>query len=217
MMIPVIVRRAGRLMVASAMLLGATSCATDVTRTGNAPAYLIIDSITAASGATPGTFGSQLNSDVQTLIDQTVNGVKVRVATVYNDLGKATMRMALKNAGSTTTPTTPSTVNEITLTRYHVNFTRSDGRNTPGVDVPYGFDGGVTQTVSSTTPATIGFDIVRHTNKEESPLRNLVNAGGAIQISTIAEITFYGHDQAGNEVTVTGLITVNFADFGDPS
>ena len=28
------------------------------------------------------------------------------------------------------------------MTRYRVEFRRTDGRNTPGVDVPYGFDGG---------------------------------------------------------------------------
>ena len=32
----------------------------------------------------------------------------------------------------------------------------------------------------------------------------------------IAEVTFYGTDQAGNDVTVTGTISVTFADFGDP-
>ena len=36
-------------------------------------------------------------------------------------------------------------------------------------------------------------------------------------ISTIAEVTFYGRDQAGNEISVTGLLSINFGDFGDPS
>ena len=35
-------------------------------------------------------------------------------------------------------------------------------------------------------------------------------------ISTIAEVTFYGHDQTGREVQVQGLTSVNFADWGDP-
>jgi hypothetical protein len=33
----------------------------------------------------------------------------------------------------------------------------------------------------------------------------------------MAEITFYGQDQNGNSVSVTGSISVNFADWGDPS
>ena len=32
---------------------------------------------------------------------------------------------------------------------------------------------------------------------------------------TIASVTFYGYDQAGNAVAVTGLISVNFADWAD--
>jgi hypothetical protein len=36
-------------------------------------------------------------------------------------------------------------------------------------------------------------------------------------ISTVAEITFYGRDLAGNEVSVTGFLQVNFGDFADPS
>ena len=40
------------------------------------------------------------------------------------------------------------TNNFITVTRYHVEFRRTDGRNTPGVDVPYAFDGAGTVTVA---------------------------------------------------------------------
>ena len=139
------------------------------------------------------------------------------MATVFNDLERATIRLALKDPGSALQPTTPSTLNEITITRYHVTFRRVDGRNTGGVDVPFGFDGGVTATVGADTAVTLSFDLVRHQMKREPPLANLVGGGGAIIISTIAEVTFYGRDQAGNDVTVTGLISVNFGDFGDPA
>ena len=37
-----------------------------------------------------------------------------------------------------------------------------------------------------------------------------------IVISTIARVTFYGHDQTGREVSATGNIDVTFANFGDP-
>ncbi len=43
------------------------------------------------------------------------------------------------------------------------------------------------------------FDIVRHSSKSEPPLRNLVDNGGLQFIYTIAEITFFGRDQNGNE------------------
>ena len=35
-------------------------------------------------------------------------------------------------------------------------------------------------------------------------------------ISTIADITFYGRDQVGNDVSITGSISVNFSDWADP-
>lgn len=209
-------RHIGRLLAVAAATLTAGSCAGELATTGDSPAYLIVDSITAASGAQPGAFGNQLNSDVITLVDATIDGVTVKVPTVFNDSGQVGFRMALKNTGSAAAPTAPSTLNQITITRYRVTFRRADGRNTPGVDVPYGFDGAATVTVG-TTLVTMGFELVRHTMKSEPPLMNLANNGGATQINTIAEITFYGRDQAGNEVSVSGLISVNFADFGDPS
>lgn len=204
-----------RLLVFASAVTLLTSCG-DLNRSGKSPSYLIIDSLTASSGAQPGNFGDQLNSDVQTLVPQQIAGAVVRVPTVFNDLGSAQIRFALKNAGTVALPNSPTTINQVTLTRYHVEFKRADGRNEPGRDVPFGFDGGVTKTVNA-AGVSVTFDIVRHTNKEEPPLRNLIGAGGQNQINTIAEITFYGKDQAGNDVSVTGTITVNFADFGDPS
>ena len=79
-----------------------------------------------------------LLSDVQILVDQTINGVHGQVPTIFNDRATATIRSVEKNPDATTTP-----INGITLTRYRVDFRRTDGRATPGVDVPYSFDGGL--------------------------------------------------------------------------
>ena len=101
------------------------------------------------------------------------------------------------------------------LKRTILEYRRSDGRNTPGVDVPYGFDGGATFTVQGDAPTTFAFDVVRNQAKLEPPLKTLVGAGGSVFVSTIAEITFYGRDQAGNEVQVSGTLQVNFGDWAD--
>ena len=45
----------------------------------------------------------------------------------------------------------------------------------------------------------------------EAPLAQLL--GSAIVITTIADVTFYGQDQVGNQVTVTGSIQIDFGDF----
>jgi len=205
--------RVARFAVALAGLLLSASCASEFTRTGQSPAYLVIDALSAASGAKPDAFGNPLNSDVVTILERNVLGQNVRVATVYNDLGRVSMHVALKNIVASTSP---SPTNQITLTRYRVTFRRADGRNTPGVDVPHGFDGGITATVGA-QPTTAGFELVRFQTKGEPPVSKLAGGGGSVIISTLAEITFYGHDQAGNEVSVVGTITVNFGDFADPA
>ena len=79
--------------------------------------------------------------------------------------------------------------------------------------MPYGFDGAVTATVPADGAATMGFELVRHVAKEESPLVQLI-ANPQI-ITAIAEITFYGRDQVGNDISVTGSISIEFGNFGD--
>ena len=176
----------------------------DVTRQGTGSSYLIVSSLQAASGAEPGNFGSTLNSDVITVVDG--------VSTIFNDLGQVTLRLAMKDAGAPS-PSSPTANNFITINRYHVRFIRADGRNVEGVDVPYGFDGAFTGTVTD-SELTAGFELVRHIAKTEAPLAGL--ARNVTIISTIAEITFYGRDQTGREVSVNGQMLVSFGNFGDP-
>jgi hypothetical protein len=160
--------------------------------------------------------GGTLESDVITVVKVDAGGEQVYTPTVFEDVGQVSFRLGLRDVGSGTTVTTPTAANTVTVTRYHVDFKRSDGRNTPGVDVPYGFDGAATGSVSG-NGGSLSFVIVRAQAKVEAPLKALRNSGGALVISTIAEITFYGRDQNGNEVSVIGLISVNFADWGDPT
>jgi hypothetical protein len=183
---------------------------------GRSPSYLIVDALQAASGATPSAFAGTLDSDVITNVKTTVGEQEVLQPTVYEDIGQVKLRMALKDGGNGMAVAAPTAVNAVTVTRYHVDFKRSDGRNTPGVDVPYGFDGAATGTIGA-DGGVISFVLVRAQAKLEAPLRALRNAGGAMVISTVAEVTFYGTDQNGNTVSVVGMISVNFADWGDPS
>ena len=57
------------------------------------------------------------------------------------------------------------------------------------------------------------FQIVRHSAKAEAPLAALSPAGNII--STIATVTFYGHDLAGNEISTSANMGIDFADFAD--
>jgi hypothetical protein len=186
-----------RLVAAIILLLGSMSCG-DLTRQGQASSYLIITTLQGSSGAATGAFSTVLQSDVVTLVNN--------VPTVFADPGQVVFALGLKDPGTPASPT-----NSITVDRYHVTYIRADGRNTPGVDVPYPFDGAFTVTVPVVT--TAGFTLVRVQAKEEAPLKAL--ASGLVVISTIAEVTFYGHDQTGREVSATGHIGVDFANWGD--
>ena len=190
------------LTVALTAALAGASCG-EVARTGQSPVMLVILQLSAAAGG-GSTFTGFLLSDVLT------------EGSVTNDSGRASLALRLKNPGPIGAPTTPSTLNAVTLSRYRVRFERTDGRNTQGVDVPYAFDGGVTVTIPESGTADVVLDLVRHQSKSEPPLINLRSNGGQQIISTIAVVTFYGRDLAGNEIEVTGTIQVNFRDFADP-
>jgi hypothetical protein len=195
-----------------ALIGAATSCG-DVVRNGRAPSYLVIDSLQGVRGATTqGTPTSTLISDVITnVISPAPCTQDAPCPTIFGDTGEATMHIALKDPGTATAPSSPTEVNAITITRYHVDYVRADGRNTPGLDVPYGFDGAVTVTIAGAT--TFGFQLVRVVAKEETPLMQLRNSRSVI--TAIARVTFFGHDQAGNEVTATGSIQIDFGNYGD--
>ncbi len=203
-------RTIGRALALGLCVLACTSCGTAV-REGRASSYLVIDQLSASSGAKPGEFGNVLQSDVVTVVKVQGGGT---TNTVYEDNGQVTLRFSMKDPN---TPTGPSTTNEITITGYHVQFYRADGRNTPGIDVPYSFDGAMTGTAKIGIAVTLSFTLVRAQAKLEAPLLPLRGMGGQMVISTMAEVTFYGHDQAGNAVSVTGSIGVNFADWADPA
>ena len=202
-MVTHIIRAGSRRVAIAAIVMASASCGT-LTRQGTSFSYLIVNELVAASGAEPGTFGATLYSDVQTVVAD--------VPTIFSDLGRIRLSLALKDPGPSTGPTIPSTNNFVTLTQYHVGYTRADGRNTPGVDVPYAFDGAITATV--TAEITQSFELVRHIAKKEAPLAALARNG--VIIGSIAEVTFYGHDQTGRQVVATGKILVEFGNFGDP-
>jgi len=186
----------------------------DLATQGRSPAQLTIMSLTAASGAEPDELEATLRSDVITNVKKTVDGQQVDVPTIFNDPGNAEFALIMKDPGpNPASPNPASELNSVTITRYRVVYRRSDGRNTPGVDVPFPFDSAITFTVTPDGGST-GFNLVRHSAKQEAPLRALVFNPDLI--STIADVTFYGRDQAGNDVSATGSIGIDFGNFGDP-
>ena len=176
-----------RLAIAILSALVLPSCS-EAIRTGQGSSYLVMTTLQGANGVP---VHSDVVSDTGGIID---------------DVGTAAFTLQMKDVLNSPTPN-----NAITLTQYHVEFVRSDGHNVQGVDVPYAFDGGVNLTISGSGSA--GFTIVRVQAKLEAPLKALRGLGGSVAISTVARVTFYGHDQTGREVSVTGNLEVTFADW----
>jgi hypothetical protein len=195
-------------LIGLALIAGTVVACGDVARQGRAPVYLVVTLLTASAGP-KGAFGNPLLSDVQTAVPAG------STPGIYDDLGQVTFAVTPKNVLTTA----PTTNNWVTVTRYHVSYRRADGRNVPGIDVPYPFDAGMTITIPAsadgTSAAPFAFEIVRHVAKAESPLVQLtVNH---TVISTIADVTFYGADQVGNDISVTASMQINFGDFADPT
>ncbi|MBI3492523.1 MAG: hypothetical protein HY047_12195 [Acidobacteria bacterium] len=208
-------RRISKLIGLAAIVASAASCGTAV-REGQSPVYLVINQLLVARGsASNPTYAlGPLTSDVYTVVTNTSTcTIANPCPTIFSDLGQVVLSLSLKNIGSAGPPNTPTSNNAVTISRYHVQYRRADGRNTQGVDVPYAFDGAATGTVPVTGTLSVFFTAVRSTAKEESPLIQLVTS--SVIITAIADVTFYGTDQVGNQVIVTGSFQVDFGNFGD--
>ena len=108
-----------------------------------------------------------------------------------------------------------SQYNDIVLTRYLVSFTRTDGRNVPGQDVPYPFEGSMSSVVKTGSTASVSLVLVREVAKLEPPLIGLVDLGAEVVLTCTAKIDFYGHDMVNRTVKATGYLTVYFANYAD--
>jgi hypothetical protein len=175
---------------------------------------VVVERLEAAKGNAPGSLSGTLNSDVVVLrTNPAPCTATTPCPTIFNDVAEVELRVRSKDPGVPGLASNPSFLNAVTINRYRVEYVRPDGRNTPGVDIPYAFDSALTFTIPNDGTASAGFEIVRHVAKEEAPLRAL--AFNQNVIYTIAYVTFYGRDQAGNDVSVTANIGINFGDFAD--
>jgi hypothetical protein len=183
-----------------------------VVRDGSSPMFLVVNQLQGQRGGViQGPLGNPLASDVLTSVTTPLPcSAATPCPTYFSDNGQVVLSLVPKNVGSATAP---STSNQVTITRYHVAYSRADGRNTPGVDVPYPFDGAVTGTIQPNSTLSLGFEIVRIDAKQEPPLAALVSSPQVL--TTITNVTFYGRDLVGNTISATGTIQIDFANFGD--
>jgi hypothetical protein len=153
------------------------------------------------------------------LEDNEVNFILSDVAVESGDDGQVSVEADLASAtlGVKTIDPEPiygtSQYNNVILTRYVVSYTRSDGHNTEGVDVPYSFEGSLSSEIAVGSTQTFSIVIVRAVAKLESPLIDLRDASGDVVLTVTAKVDFYGHDLADKAVTTTGYITIYFANY----
>jgi len=161
--------------------------------------FIIVESITGTdlSGKTAGF----LQSDVVL-----TNSI------VTADVATATLRASLLDPAPILKP---GQFNDIMLDRYIVSYSRVDGKNRQGVDVPYSFEGALTQLLKIGTSTSISFVVVREVAKLESPLIDLAQNRAEGVIEATAKIEFYGHDLVENKVKATGYLTIFFANYAD--
>jgi hypothetical protein len=198
-------------------LVAATVSCGDVVRQGSSPVYMVIDILQGVRGAVqPGTPSGTLTSDVITNVTSPAPcTTDAPCPTIFSDSGSVQLHAPLKDIGATAS-LSPTSNNAVTINRYHVEYTRADGRDGPanyGVYVPYPFDGAITGTIPPGGNLTAGFELVRAVAKQEAPLVQLRSSSNII--SSIAVVTFYGVDSVGNQLQVTGKITIEFGNFGD--
>ena len=198
--------RANALVVVSAVLaLNLVSCTPDVLENDASNTVIVINSMQGAQEAPDGTPSDDLSSDV-CVNDSFLEGT----CTVLADFGLVEMSAVLKNQDQLA----PTFLNDVTFTSYRVNYIRTDGRNTPGVDVPFPFDGATNFTVVANGGSVArAFVIVRTQAKLERPLVNLAFGGGALVLSVIAEVEFFGTDGGGRAISAKGFLNIQFADF----
>ena len=160
---------------------------------------MIIQSITGTDGS--GQAGSPIHfSDV-------VSG-----GGIVNDYASAALTMMLIDPGATGA----TYYQNIIVDQIDIYYTRSDGLNQPGQDVPYSFSQAVYIQLSMGATSIIPFVLIQHTAKMESPLVDLVDDGQENVLKLEAHITFHGHDLAGHRVqSQTGVISVYCANFAD--
>ena len=195
--------------------LALSGCTPDFARENDSGLLMRINKVTGDSATQPS--GDVLFSDVS-------DG--------FNDDAVVTLEVFRKNP--TVNGSTP--LEDVVLDRYEVQYFRTDGRNTEGVDVPYRVTGPVSGTLHAPglgveNQTTVVINVVRHQAKFEPPLSNLLGifvAGNANNptdplvfpgqgiITTVAEITIHGHttnDKGG--ISATARLQVTFADFAD--
>jgi hypothetical protein len=107
-------------------------------------------------------------------------------------------------------PVAPSS--SVRLESYEIRYTRSDGRGTEGVDVPYRITGNLAATVAVGEELIFPLEVVRRQAKLDPPLTNISQT---TILTVSAQVTLYGKTVSQKRVSASARMQIDFADFGD--
>lgn len=203
-------------------------------RVRSVSATLALGGALALSGCTGlDVVGDNQSPFVMVISDISASGADIMLSDVSKTVNDdATVDVALFRKNPNVAITGP--LEGVQLLRYEVVFTRSDGRNVEGVDVPFRFTGPLNGVFvdppggSSVATRSVIVSVVRHQAKIEPPLRNLLGVfvanqepgtaptiSGAGIVTTVAEVTVHAATLSGEGLVASARFQVTFADFVD--
>lgn len=138
------------------------------------------------------------------------------LCSVFNDNANVSFANDFLAIGPTATGQAPTFMNDVIVNRYRVDYFRPNGRNTPGVDVPFGIDGTMNLRVAIGGTSSGSIIVVRHEAKHESPLYELDNGSSEGVLTVNAQLHFWGNDISGRVVDAIGYLEIHFANFAEP-
>lgn len=200
-------------LLAVALLSYACTRVEDNTRSGS---LLTITGVTGQIGQATGggTASTPLLSD--TCDNAGTDPQDPETCTVFNDNATIDFRNDFLQIGpGSGVGGSPTFINDIVVSRYRVDYFRPNGRNTPGVDVPFGIDGTMNVTVVANSNGSGSIIVVRHDAKREAPLAELDLGQSEGVLVANAGIQCFGQDLSGRVVSATGYLEIHFANFGD--
>ncbi len=133
--------------------------------------------------------------------------------TVVNDNGELEIMARLINPDNNQ----PSYYQDVIIDRIEVCYHRVDlKRPRQGKDIPYSFTQEMNVLVKQGETKKVGFILVSHNAKMESPLVDLVPLGQEHVLKLEAEVIVYSRDTAGYRLApVRGFISVSCSNFAD--
>lgn len=181
------------------MLIGFSGC-TKLEELSQSGSKLIIDLITGTD--------SRGETEATTIFSDVITE-----GTVYDDVATATLSAVVLD------PDVPAGTfyQDIMVDQIDIEYSRADGLNVEGKDVPYSFTQKVTARVQpGGLKVELGFVLIQHIAKMESPLVELVNLGQEHVLKLEAKITIHGKDIGGHRVeSAIGYVSVWCANFAD--